>query len=75
MKEEFDHIIKLLVALRKHKSNRNISLKMEMPELLIQAKDIKIEKYFELLQKTMNIKKILQGTAQQKITDKISITI
>jgi len=74
-KEEFEHIIKLLAALRKYKSERKTSLKMEIPKLLIQAEGIKIEKYFELLQKTMSIKKILLKPSQQKITDKISITI
>ena len=74
IKEEFDHVVQLIAALRKYKSQKEMSLKMEIPKLIIQVKNLKIEKYLHLIQKTLNIKEIILGPAKQKITDKISIT-
>lgn len=76
----FDKVIKIISAIRKYKSENQLSLKSEIKSLLIFSKKNKIKKYFNLLSFLMNIKEIkledkLEGDDIIEIEDEFKIRI
>ena len=58
IKEKFDNVIEIIGAIRKYKSEKKVSIRKEINELLIKTKNKEIEKYFNLIKSVMNIKSI-----------------
>lgn len=57
-KKKFDLVIKIISAIRKYKSGKQISLKKEIEKLTIFSKKDDIKKYFNLISSLMYIKNI-----------------
>ncbi|HOK35477.1 MAG TPA: valine--tRNA ligase [Candidatus Pacearchaeota archaeon] len=56
--KDFEVVIEIISAIKKYKSEKRLSLKGEINKLLIDAKNKKLEKYFNLLKTVMNVKEI-----------------
>lgn len=67
--------IKLIISeIRKYKSERQLSMKSPINEIIVEAED-DYQKYFVLLKNVSNAKNVKLGRGDTKITDKIKIKI
>jgi valyl-tRNA synthetase len=57
-KKEIDSVIDIISAIRKYKSDNQMSMKKEIDKLFINSKDRKIQKHFDLIANVMNIENI-----------------
>jgi valyl-tRNA synthetase len=58
IKKQFDEVMKIISSIRKYRSEREISFKKEIKELIIKTNNKKIEKHFPLLKILLNINSI-----------------
>jgi valyl-tRNA synthetase len=73
--EEFSAVVVIIAAVRKYKSEQNVSMKKELAKMTIETKNKSLEKYFGLLKAVMSIKEVEFGRGEIEVNGGVSIGV
>lgn len=72
---EIDGIVEVITAIRKYKSENDISLGKEIESISVKSQKENLEKYFPIIKDTANVESISLGQGNLEVTEEISISI
>ena len=73
--EEFEEVVEIIAAVRKYKTEQQISMKKELAKMTVESENKNLEKYFDLLKAVMNIGKVEFGEGKIEVNQNTKITI
>lgn len=71
--EEFSDVVDIIAAVRKYKTEKQISMKKEIGKMVIDSKNKELEKYFDLIKAVMSINEVEFGKAEVEVNKDVKI--